>query len=153
MIPELTCMVTLYEGGADRQEGCEHFGRLILNKDGLFFIHGWSRSADATPTGRGFMGLLGSASHMLANSKIYAAIREDGVSELERVAHVPPADQVRLVPSSMHIEVDDIERIWFKPYRYLFASTKLRGAQFCFLLPTGVKKRAKAWARALGYPP
>lgn len=126
-------------------------GRLILDDDGLCFVHGWDESADGSGAVVG--GTLGGAVGALAVAAAAAASgtapRDVGREMLANVRGLPPRAQVERIAGSIAIPSNDVEKAnvgWFIPsFRVL---TKTHGERLKFFIPFGSRGSVRAWCRA-----
>jgi hypothetical protein len=89
-----------------------HYGRLLIDGSGLYFIHGWEETRDVRNAS--FGGTIGGLAGALVVAAADAGNSEhamgEGMRMLAEVASLSPAEQVERIHGSVFVPIDDIEQ-------------------------------------------
>lgn len=120
------------------------YGRLIVNRGALFFLHGWEETRESTQGGGGAMLTIIDA--ISRRFGLQGSIANVGQELLNEVAHLPPNEQFQRIPGSLMVDVQDLDQPRVRA-RLLEVRTKKHGEKFSILLPKAATKRIETWIK------
>ena len=120
-------------------------GRLILTRDALHFVQGWTLR-DEGSRGNSPLLIIGD----LVRRSQDGGAQAEGARLLAEVAHLPPDQQVLTISGSVTVPTADIHAAGLSFFTsVLRLVTEAQGEVFNFVIPRGARRQVKAWLAGL----